>query len=251
MLRAIVCCFMFTLLIANGTTVYAKVVTIEGKIKSVDAKKRTITVETDGKSKTLDLSKKVKVTEDGMDVDLDSLKAGQEATISYHDDLEVVSKIEVTTADAGIPTPAQPDGKGTPKDASLFKGHSYKFFSKVMSWHRAKKQCEDMGGHLATITNVDEERFVVSLAKKSISVPTPEDGIWLGATDEDKEGEWKWIDDTKSKYSNWGPGQPNNKKENEHYLLYHLRTGKWSDQPDKCEQHTAYFVCEWDTAASK
>ncbi len=236
--------------IAPSTPLHAEVKNIEGTIKSVDTAKRTITVETDGKSKSLDLSSKVKITKDGEEESLDSLKSGQQVTISYHDDLEVVLKIDVTTASDGIPTPAQAEGKSPPKDAATFKGHSYKFFSDVMSWHRAKKRCEEMGGHLATISNADEERFVVNLATKGISVPTPMDGIWMGATDEEKEGEWKWIDGTKSKYSNWEKGQPNNKQENEHYLLYWLKGKSWVDQPDKSVQHPAYFVCEWDAPNS-
>ncbi len=74
-----------------------EVITIAGTIKSVDANKRTITVETGGEEKTLDVSSKAKISTDGKDGGLDALKAGQQVKLSYHDDLEIVLKIEGLT----------------------------------------------------------------------------------------------------------------------------------------------------------
>ena len=137
--------------------------------------------------------------------------------------------------------------KTVPSDAAYFEGHAYKFFAEVMTWHRAKQRCEEMGGHLAIITSAKEDQFVAKLAKKKIKSPARMDGFWLGGTDEVKEGDWNWIDGTGLVYTNWGDGQPNNKGNQEHYLLYWLHGEKWSDQPDKSEQHKAFFICEWDT----
>ncbi len=75
---------------------HAEVVTIDGTIKSVDAKKRTITIDTGSKTLTLDVSSKAKISVDEKDASLDSLKPGQQVGLSYHDKLEVVLKIVVT-----------------------------------------------------------------------------------------------------------------------------------------------------------
>ena len=56
------------------------------------------------------------------------------------------------------------------------------------------------------------------------------------------------IDGKSFEFNEWGPGQPNNKENNEHYLMLYLAGGNWSDQPAKSEQHTVYFVCERETA---
>ncbi len=149
----------------------------------------------------------------------------------------------------------KPEGKpavfiekaAVPKDAVYFEDHAYKFFAEVLTWHRAKQRCEEMGGHLAVISSAKEDRYIAQMAKKKIKSPNKMDGFWLGATDEVKEGNWKWIDGSELEYTNWGDGQPNNKGGQEHYLLYWLHGEKWSDQPDKSEQHKAFFICEWDT----
>jgi len=77
---------------------HAEVITIDGTIKSVDANKRTITVETSDGAKTLDVSSKVKVSVEGKDAKLDSLKEGLKVKLSYHDELEIVLKIEIESS---------------------------------------------------------------------------------------------------------------------------------------------------------
>ncbi len=93
-------CRMFFMIVVglllSGATAQAEVITIEGTIKSVDAKNRTITVETSDGDKTLDVSSKAKISVEGKDAKLDALKPGQKVKLSYHDELEIVLKIEVS-----------------------------------------------------------------------------------------------------------------------------------------------------------
>ncbi len=91
----VLCIGLFANIISDAR---AEVITIDGTIKSVDANKRTITVETDGEAKTLDVSSKAKISTEGKDSALDSLKPGQNVKLSYHDELEIVLKIEVGTS---------------------------------------------------------------------------------------------------------------------------------------------------------
>jgi hypothetical protein len=106
-----------------------------------------------------------------------------------------------------------------------------------------------MGGHLAIIGSREENDFVMNLALQGITRRGPLDGVWLGATDEHKEGAWEWVDGTNFFFTLWGPGQPNNKQNQEHYLLLFLPKNEWSGQPNESTQHVAYFVCEWDGGA--
>lgn len=43
-----------------------------------------------------------------------------------------------------------------PQNSYEFNGHTYKFFSGSLTWAEAKQFCEDLGGHLATITSSEE-----------------------------------------------------------------------------------------------
>ncbi len=95
MRRLIVLGTTICLFLLGASAARAEVVTIDGTIKSVDAKKRTITIDSGSKTLTLDVSSKAKVSVDEKDASLDSLKPGQQVGLSYHDKLEVVLKIEV------------------------------------------------------------------------------------------------------------------------------------------------------------
>jgi serine/threonine protein kinase len=156
------------------------------------------------------------------------------------DELPPVAK----TDDNAVPSVKLP--KQAPKDAAQFKGHAYKFFFEVLTWHQAKSRCEEMGGHLPIIETEAENNFVAALAEKGIALHREFDGVWLGATDERQEGEWEWINGKKSKFTKWNAGQPNNKGNAEHYLFLWLLHREWCDQPAQSLQHTTYFVCEWD-----
>jgi hypothetical protein len=133
-------------------------------------------------------------------------------------------------------------GSSRPADAVKFGGKFYKVYDTNLTWHEAKKKCEQVGGRLAVIDSAEENEFVVGLVKKSKVVE-----VWLGATDEKKEGEWVWVTGKRMTYRNWERTQPNNKPPGEHYLMLVLgQDGRWSDQPDKSVQHKPGFVCQWD-----
>jgi hypothetical protein len=90
--------FLVLLLVCHKTQ--AAVVEVDVTLKSVDAKARGITVayETKGTQKSIDLdvSRKAKITINGKDGTLDSLKPGQKAKVSYEKELQVVTKIVAT-----------------------------------------------------------------------------------------------------------------------------------------------------------
>lgn len=85
------------LLISNAFCAFAHadIITVEGIVKAVDNGKRTITVETSTKEMTLDIGGKAKITKEGKEAKLDSLKAGQKISASFHDKLEVVVAVEI------------------------------------------------------------------------------------------------------------------------------------------------------------
>ena len=233
-----------TLLLATSlvgmTSAHAAEVVIEGTVTAVDAENLTVELEVDGEDQKLDVSRKAKVTIDGDESKLSAIKAGQAARLSYHDELEIVLRIDVLAK--GL--------DGPPSDAVPFQGHVYKFFPNITSWRRANDHCKAMGGHLVTIGSAAENTFVLGVAQQGLARLNRNgkmDGVWLGATDEEAEGDWKWVDGSEFSLNNWLPNQPNNAGGDEHYLwMWVQRNGQWTDQANTPKEATTYYVCEWD-----
>ena len=79
---------------------------------------------------------------------------------------------------------------------------------------------ESRGGYLATITSLDENNDVDEIATSN---------EWLGATDRELEGTWKWLTGENWTYSNWNPNEPNNSGNEDGLHFY--SNGKWNDIP--------------------
>ena len=99
--------------------------------------------------------------------------------------------------------------------------------SQVLSWTAAREYCRQRGGDLVVIETAEENEIVRRLVQQRSINPT---GCWIGASDADSEGQWRWINgNSVSLYSNWDPWEPNNICGGEHYahMWFH---GKWNDQ---------------------
>ena len=116
-----------------------------------------------------------------------------------------------------------------PKDAVEINGHHYKRFMTAKSWEDAKKACEDIGGHLVTLSDAAEWKAVVTIAGGH--------RLWVGCSDAKSEGEWKWLD--KSDYFPWLPGQPNGGRSSNNGCLY---SGQLVDDGFA----NRAYICEWD-----
>lgn len=144
---------------------------------------------------------------------------------------------------------------------ATFQGHTYERIDMGMTWKEAKLYCEGMGGHLATITSAEEQAVVQKLVAEGTQAQ-----YWLGGTDEEKEGEWKWI--TGEKWSFWHSTVTfNNYNNNEHYLQIQRHhwgdknyLGVWNDinNENYIAGQDSFFatantglICEWDTPINK
>ena len=152
-----------------------------------------------------------------------------------------------------------------PKEASTYNGHAYMVYPESMTWQEAKEYCEKLGGHLVTISDADEQKFVEDLAEKC----TDKVSYWLGGYYSDAE--WKWVDDTEFSYTNWDSWtdgekeyrQPDNFTGDEFYLRFANRKmkyenwysnkGKWNDIANAADGTSGDVpldsfgvICEWD-----
>ncbi|MFX0105897.1 MAG: lectin-like protein [Candidatus Hodarchaeota archaeon] len=123
-------------------------------------------------------------------------------------------------------------------DRVEYNGHEYKLIKEDKSWSDAKIDCEAQGGHLATITSEGENDFIKNLADSN--------KVWLGLSDEESEGTWKWITGEAVSYTNWYPGEPNDYGTGEDYVEMYI-DGRWNDiGPPQFPSTTRYYVCEWE-----
>ena len=112
----------------------------------------------------------------------------------------------------------------------------YAVFDKAMPWEDAKNYCEQLGGHLATISNKAEQDIIAGLI-----VNGSRDAYSIGATKRGLDN-WSWIDGKEFSYTNWDDGYPVNPY-GEGYYIHMVKSGKWHD----IYNITHYgFVCEFE-----
>jgi cysteine-rich repeat protein/YVTN family beta-propeller protein len=63
----------------------------------------------------------------------------------------------------------------------------------------AENACESVGGFLVTVGSAARQTLISSLGSYA----------WIGLTDQDVEGTFRWVSNTPFVYSNWASGQPN------------------------------------------
>ena len=65
------------------------------------------------------------------------------------------------------------------------------------NWTEAEKFCKSKEGHLASVTSQDIHNFILEeVGKRKIKV-------WIGATDQESEGTWKWSDYSPFDFKGW------------------------------------------------
>lgn len=110
---------------------------------------------------------------------------------------EICRAIRDILIELGLPTE-----EVTPKAEEVFNNHKYALYDLSMTWTEAKAYCEDLGGHLATITSAEEQAFIESFLPE----PYTKRQYWLGATFE--SGSWEWVTGETFEYTNWDRNQP-------------------------------------------
>lgn len=152
-------------------------------------------------------------------------------------------------------------------------GHYYEFVAeRELTWPEAKRSAESrtlvtkdgekLRGYLATLTEEQEQAL---LDQHFLTDPTVHTDVWLGASDEKVDDEWRWVTGPEGKkdggkgviffkngvangYANWRPKEPNNSGGIEkfmqwnHYLREGDIAGTWNDQPIDKSGSKGFFV---------
>lgn len=158
--------------------------------------------------------------------------------------------IVVPTPDINVITTPEPTAEPEPEPEPV-KEHTYTIYVEDVSWTVAKQRCEELGGHLVTISDVDELKIVTDLAEQ-YGVTR----VWIGCRR--VNGELEWVTGENIMYYPWGRGEPSyidsGDNVDEDYLLLWNHNG-WSyndsrndpvtDYPEMYSGNLAY-VCEID-----
>ncbi|WP_270505601.1 lectin-like protein [Eubacterium limosum] len=115
--------------------------------------------------------------------------------------------------------------KNEPVAVTYFQGNKYMLMEDAFGWKDAKSKCEELGGHLVTITSESEQNIVADLLKKGQRI-----SYAMGMTDEKEEGVYKWVTGEKYSFSNWAPSEPNNHNDNENASLIYNQSGYGGEQ---------------------
>ena len=168
------------------------------------------------------------------------------APAKYNEGLQDGKSDAKPTLSNSTKIPTIPDG------ASVYNGHTYFVVEESASWFDAKKACEEMGGHLATINDKQEEDYLIQLLLSKYGKDRFQ-WVWLGART-NNDGVMEWITGEPFVYSNWHKNQPDSSSTGEDCLelrnYYHDEQGQpclgefnWNDA---LSSKKMYYICEWD-----
>lgn len=146
-------------------------------------------------------------------------------------------------------------------------GHYYQVVMEPnLTWNEAKTRAEGMTlngvhGHLATITNAEEDQFIEQLRMQA--APGGYGSLWVGGSQMPNalgpQDGWTWVNGEgripmpgEGAYSNWQPTEPNDYwgYNSESYLsVGHFNTFGWNDEPD--DRHIHGFVVEFPSGGTR
>ena len=129
---------------------------------------------------------------------------------------------------------------------NVWNGHTYKFHDITATWEEAEAYCENLGGHLVTITTKEEQDMLVEMLQGLVR---NDSAIWYWAGASKASGEWEWITDEAWHYENFEGGFRD--WDGAYLQVYGFPfaenvRGKWFGAEDSYI-HPHGFICEWDS----
>ncbi|XP_045903624.1 hepatic lectin-like [Micropterus dolomieu] len=115
-----------------------------------------------------------------------------------------------------------------------FSGSFYYISAIKKSWQESRDDCLQRGADLMIIKSIEEQNFTRQLKSN----------LWIGLTDRETEGSWKWVDGTPLTTSYWAEDEPNGyeiRDEDCGEIRYHKLENNWNDKP--CNR-TIFWICE-------
>lgn len=118
-------------------------------------------------------------------------------------------------------------------------GSLFRYIDQSLSWEAAKLAAEALGGHLATFGTAGEYEAVQSAFRQY-------GDWWIGLSDTETEGAFKWVTGEALSYTGWANGQPDDAGSNEDYVSGNWGNPGWNDYPS---WYNFGYVVEFDNYA--
>ncbi|XP_018520427.2 CD209 antigen-like protein C [Lates calcarifer] len=116
-----------------------------------------------------------------------------------------------------------------------FGGSVYYISSVKKTWQESRNYCLQEGADLMIINSEEEQKFSSQW----------KDNIWIGLTDRETEGTWKWVDGTPLTTSYWASNEPNGhtilRDEDCGEVMLHEIKDNWNDKA--CDDPN-FWICE-------
>ena len=119
------------------------------------------------------------------------------------------------------PAPVKPDSEGA-WVMNPANGHLYKSIH-CKRWEDAQTKAVNEDAHLVSISDAAEQKWLVGIFGTA--------PYWIGLTDLEKEGEWRWMNGDPITYTNWAPDEPTDidQAEEDYVFMGLTPDGKWYD----------------------
>lgn len=112
-------------------------------------------------------------------------------------------------------------------------GNEYFLTEAPSSWTQAQARAKSAAGNLVTINNVQEQKWLLDVFGST-------EMFWIGFTDQETEGVWKWASGEAVTYTNWTSTDPNDAQffgnqflgGEDYAVMGWQQNGKWNDLPN-------------------
>ncbi|NXI20629.1 MRC1 protein, partial [Irena cyanogastra] len=105
----------------------------------------------------------------------------------------------------------------------------------ALTWHQARKSCQQQNAELLSITDIHEQIHLKELTEGTDSA------LWIGLNRLDLSSGWEWIGGSPFQYLNWAPGSPSPESGKLCVVLNPETKAKWQNW--ECDQKLGY-ICK-------